>query len=654
MSLEQFLGSWVNLVFTLFLLVAVTWLVARTSRRVLGIQISHVRAIGTSIAVVGLFLVFFPLLPGFSTHGTSSTAPRIIVLLACTVLGAFALGVLVLMVLEVIVPTGSLPSLRTVVTGRRNIVRRWRRYMRITWIIGRHGLHAQLRGVLARNQLSTTAEQVRHAMEDAGITFVKLGQMLSTRADLIPEPFVRELAKLTNQAEPQSYKEIFTVLNAELGPALSRLEIDDDPLASASVAQVYAATLDGSTPVVVKVQRVGATEQVMLDLEILEQLAVRLDANASWAHSLGIVDIVRGFADSVREELDYAVELSNMTSMRAWLADTGVAVPAAYPELCTSKVIVMERFDGIPIADAHCVIESLPAQTRKDSAQVLLGAIVDQILTSGTFHADLHSGNVLIWPDGSVGLLDFGSVGRLDASSRRNLGLLLYSVDADDPALATDAVTELLDHDSGLDERTLQRNIGTIITRMRANQTGSSIAFFQQLFDVVMSYQMTVPHQIAIAIRSLGSLEGTLRQLDPDLQLVASARNLARASLGDISASGVKAQISNQVVRLVPLMEHLPRRLNRIAEQLETGSFTTHMRVVSHTEDRAFLIGLANQIVVAILAGFAVVAAVFLVTTSGGPVIYGIRLWDLLGYLLGFAGFVLALRSVAMVFGRRT
>lgn len=654
MGVWDVLGRGFGALYALLLLTLVTVLVARTSRRVLGIRVSGFRAVLVS-GTVFLLLGLLPPYVGFAFDPLASTRANVVtltVVAVATILGAFALGLLVLMVLEVIIPTGSTPSLRAMLTGWRARLRRTSRYLHIMGIAARHGLTAPLRGVL--NVGPTTAESVRRAMEEAGVTFVKLGQMLSTRSDLLPSSYIAELSKLTTQAEAQDFVMISKTLETELGPRMGRLQVDPEPIASASVAQVHAAILDDATPVVAKVQRAGASEQAEVDLQILDRLARTMARNAEWARSLGVVDITRGFADSVREELDYAIEVDNMRALRPALLAGGVRVPQVYPELCTDRVIVMERFDGTPVSHAGELIAQLPDEVRQRSAEVLLRAVLGQILHQGIFHADLHSGNVLIWPDGSVGLLDFGSVGRLDAAARRNRGLLLWSVDADDPALATDAVLELLDQDGNVDERVLQRSIGAVISHMRSGSTGGTLVFFQQLLRVVLDQGLSVPRSIAMAMRSLGALEGTLKIINPNLDPIGSAGDLARGVIGDISVKGVRKQIANEVVRLMPLISHLPRRVNRITDDLQNGRFTTNVRIISHPEDQHFLTGLANQVVVAVLSGFGVLSAVMLLTSTGGPMVLGFRLFDAFGYLLGFAGFVLALRSVAMVFGRRT
>ena len=649
-AVTQGLGG---LIVGLAMMLLITGLVARTSRRVLGIQVSITRALLVSL-ILSVVLGSLPTLASFPFDPENPSAAdlaTISVIGVAVLLGVFVMALLVVMVLEVIVPTGSMPPLRSLLTGWRARLRRTGRYLRIMVILAKYGLTAQLR-VLKPGQ--TTAVSVRRAMEEIGVTFVKLGQLLSTRSDLLPAEFINELSKLTIEADPQEYRLVRTVLEDELGPKLDRLQIDPEPAAAASVAQVHNAVLDEEHPVVVKVQRAGASEQVKIDLQILERLARRVASNAPWARQIGAVEIIDGFAQSVREELDYHTEVDNMAALRDGLRADGVRVPDVYDELCTERVIVMERFDAMPLARAGTLVAELSVDVRRRAADVLLRAVLGQILDQGVFHADLHSGNVVIWPDGQVGLLDFGSVGRLDAPARRNLGLLLWAVDADDPGLATDAVLGLLDHDDHLDERALERTMGVLITRVRGGATGGSLAFFQQVLKVVLQQGMSVPSNIALALRSLGSLEGTLKILHPQLDLIASARDLSRSVVGDISTDGIKRQLSNQAVRTLPLLTQLPRRLNRITDELQNGRFTTHMRIVSHPDDRDFLTGLANQVVVAVLAGFAVLGAILLLVTSGGPMLDRFRVYDILGYLLGFAGLVLAVRSVAMVFGRRT
>lgn len=655
----DFLGGLLDALIGLVALVAGTWLVAQAVRRVLGVRVGWPRAfVVSAITILSLTgMVQWLVGAGHLRLNDADPAP-VLLSFGLLTLWAFALAAAVLVGLEVIVPTGSLPSLRSALFGWGRRWRRARRYAAIMAIAGKHGIGAQVRGVRgsAGQSASELAVGLRGALNEAGVTFVKLGQMLSTRADLLPAPFIRELSHLTNRATPVAWDELRPVLGAGLGrPAGEAFaHVDAEPLAAASVAQVHAAELRDGRGVVVKVQRPDALPQVGLDLEILRRIARSLERNAPWARRLGVVGLADGFAESLREELDYRVEVDNMRALKASLDRRGVRIPEVEDALSSERVIVMERFDATPLSQASGLLAGMPAADRAGAAERLLRAALGNIVEDGIFHADLHPGNVVIWPDASVGLLDFGSVGRLDAVSRRTLGLLLWAIDADDPAMATDALLELLDRPDDLDDRALQRSLGTLVTRFRGGLgSGGSVAVFTELFALVVDHGFTVPPAVAAALRSLGALEGTLRLLDPGLDLVAAARSAGRDAVGAVTPERVKAEVTQKLMHLVPLLEHLPRRIDRITEDVERGRLTAHVRVVAHPDDRAFLSGLVQQLVIAVLAGSAVLGGILLVVDSGGATLMpGLTTHAFLGALLAFAGFVLALRAVALVFGR--
>lgn len=652
-------GGLADALLSLVYLLALTVIVAQTVRRVLGVRVGWPRAfLVCALAIMVLLTAGGRLITSGAVPLDPQHAGGLGAYFLVLTLWTFALSAAALLVLEIMVPTGSLPPLRSLVFGWGRRWRRGRRYARIVGIAVRHGLGAPLRGFRpAEGDEARLAASLRDALQEGGVTFVKLGQMLSTRADLLPDAYVRSLARLTNRAEAEPWDAVRGVLEAELGRPVGQVfaSIDTRPLASASVAQVHSATLPDGRDVVVKVQRPGAVASVAGDLEILGRLADSLERNAGWARAIGLRGLARGFADSLREELDYRVEIDNMAAVRPGLQRRGVRVPWVADALCTPRVIVMERFTGTPVAQASALIDGLTLDQRQQAAGALLGSMLGEIIGDGVFHADLHPGNVVLWPDGAVGLLDFGAVGRLDAVTRRTLGTLLWAIDADDPVTATDALLELLDAPDDLDERALQRSVGTLMTRFRGGLgPGGSLAVFGELFGLVVQHGFRVPPMVAAALRSLGALEGTLRLIDPDLDLVGVAREVGRDSVGEITPERVRAELTQRALHVLPLLERLPRRIGKITEDLEQGRFTTHVRVASHADDRAFLTGLVQQLVVAVLAAAGLLGGIVLVTASGGPeVLPGVGAHMLVGSLVAFAGFVLGLRSVAMVFGAR-
>ena len=659
MDVLAVLGSFANGFGALISAVLQAWLLVHAARRVLGVPVGWIRSFAVSFLTLGIFFAVVSwLLESGRVEMTDAHAGGAMLVLAVMALWAFAFSAVILVGLEVLWPTGSFPPLRTWLFGWRRRLQTARRYGEISAIMARHGLGSQLRGLASSNRPAETARSLRLALQDGGVTFVKLGQMLSTRADLMPPAFVTELAHLTNRVPPQPWPVFAQTVTEELGRPIEEVfaEVESEPLASASLAQVHTATLLDGREVVVKAQRAGASDQVALDLEILRRLARRLERIEPWARQLGVTALVEGFAQSLDEELDYGVELDNMAALRPSAQARGITIPEVSEDLSSSRLIVMERLTGTPIAQASDLICELDADTRAAAAQRLLTAVLGQMLDDGVFHADLHPGNVVVWPDGAVGLLDFGSVGRLDGPSRQTLALLLWSIDADDPVLATDCVMELLDRPDALDERALQRELGLLITRYRGGMgRGGSLKVFSELLSMVMRHGFGVPPQIAAALRSLGALEGTLKLLDPQLDLVDAARSVAKDVTGDLTPASVRAQVERRLVRVLPLLEHLPRRVDKLTEDLTEGRFTVRVRAFSDEADRRFLTGLVQQLVLALLAGASVLGGILLVTAGGGlEVLPGLGAFALLGYLLAFAGLVLALRAVALIFTRPT
>ncbi|WP_253901584.1 AarF/ABC1/UbiB kinase family protein [Arthrobacter sp. PAMC 25486] len=644
-----------------------SWLAATVVRRVVGVPIGWPRSIAVGFVMSGAMALTVQYLFRAGTDANPTgldVSPMVaLLLLVLAVCWTFALGVGALVFLEAAFPTGTLPGFSQIFTGWKARRRRTRRYADVISIAVRHGLGSRLRG-FGRDegfgQDAKTARALRNALNEAGVTFIKLGQMLSPRRDLLPEVFIRELESLQSNAAPEPWEAIQLAITESLGRPLAEVfsQVDPVPLAAASVAQVHQATLLDGSDVVLKVQRPGALDQVTLDTDIILRLARWLNTTTPWGKSLGVLTLARGFADSLEEELDYRVELDNMRSIEASLAHSGtfaVAVPHAHHELSSERLLVMDRLPGRPVSSAGALLTSLSAGERRALAETLLGATLEQIISDGVFHADLHAGNIFITPEGTLGLLDFGSVGRLDPATQTALGMMLYAIDKNDAAGATDALIELLDRPEDLDERALERSLGQLLTRFRPGfGPGGSQRMFGDLFALVIAHKFAVPAQIGAAFRALAAVEGTLLVIDPSMDLVAAARSEgSRLMDGKLKIGNLKGEFEQRMMQLLPLVNRLPRRLNKITEDLEHGRFSMRVRVLDHPSDRRFLTGLFQQLIVAVLAGSAVLGAILLITSNEGPLLTGdIHLYGFFGFVLLFGGFVLGMRALMLVFKR--
>ena len=577
------------------------------------------------------------------------------------------LAAMVFLVLaEALVPTGSIPPPYEWRRALRGRLRRTRRYAQIVRIALRHGLGRALRGRWwggsGAEGRARAARSLRLALDEGGVTFVKLGQLLSTRRDLLPAEFVDELGRLQDQAAPAPWPAVRNTLAGELGRPVEDVfaTIQPEPLAAASVAQVHAARLRSGEAVVVKVQRPGIRPVVERDLDIVARLARSLQTGTSWGRSIGVRDLAAGFAAALREELDFRVEAANMAAVAAAAAArpstddaAGVLVPAPVRALSTERVLVMQRLVGTPLAVAGPAIAEHGLDP-EGLARTLLETVLSQVVLDGVFHADPHPGNVLLLADGRLGLLDFGSVGRLDASVRSALQRLLLAVDRGDSVGVADALLEVVPRPDEIDEERLERAVGALIARHLGPGATPGLQMFGDLFRIVTAFGLSVPPEVAAIFRALATLEGTLEQLAPGFDFVGEARRFARRQVDEQwRTTSVRQLATDELVQLLPMLRRLPRRVERIATAVEHGRLSVSVRLFADERDRRYVTGMLQQVLLAGLGATAGLMAVLLLGTTGGPLVTpAVTLFQLLGYFLLVISSVLVLRVLVLIFRR--
>jgi ubiquinone biosynthesis protein len=367
---------------------------------------------------------------------------------------------------------------------------------------------------------------------------------------------------------------------------------------------------------------------------------------------VGTAGLAAGFAAALREELDLRVEARNMTSVAAAPGSRGsggIAIPVPYQPLCTGMVLVMERLDGRPLA---AIDAGMPADVRAALARSLLDCLLREVMLEGTFHADPHPGNVLLLADGRLGLLDFGSVGRIDQGLRSALQRLLLALDRGDPAGLADALLEVVERPEELDELRLERMLGRFLARHVAAGITPDLTMFTDLFRIVSDHGLAVPPEIAAVFRALATMEGTLTQLAPGFDIVAEARRFAGQQLaGQFSPDTLRTTAADELIALLPLLRRLPRRVDRIGGALEAGRLSVNVRLLADEGDRRIVTGLLYLVLTTFLAATSGIMAVLMLGLRGGPAITSrVSLFQFLGYCLLVISAILALRVLALVF----
>ncbi|CAM3970778.1 AarF/ABC1/UbiB kinase family protein [Kibdelosporangium persicum] len=640
------MGYWLFSIVGLIGLALSAWILIAGARRVLGVRVGTIRAIIAALAAWSVAGFIGGQLPAV-TQGKEQIALLFIIPIFG---GTLLVAVAMLFVLEVMKPSG---TGMWFVGGLRSIPGRFsraRRYSRITRIALKHGLGPALRGRLRTGdpvKRAQLARSLRQALEEAGVTFVKLGQVLSTRADLLPPEFVEELSRLQDQVSPAPRDEIDQVLADELG-AVDRVfaEIDTTALASASVAQVYKAKLIDGTDAVVKVQRPGIRAIVERDLDIMYRLARTLEERTQWAQRLGVLALADGFAKNLLEELDFRVEAKNI---QAIAADTTVRVPTVHQ--ATTRVLVMDRLVGTPLGSAGAEIDARGLD-RMELARSLLHCLLRQVMRNGVFHADPHPGNVMLLQDGTVGLLDFGSVGRLDGSLRTGLQNLLVAIDRGDAAALRDGLLEVVSRPDDIDELKLERALGQFIARHFAGGAAPDVEMFTDLFRLVTTYGLSVPPEIAAVFRALATMEGTLAGLAPGFNIVVESRAYASVRLTEqMDPASLRKTMTDELMTLLPVLRRLPRRIDRIGGAVEEGRLSVNVRLFADERDRRLITTIVHQGLLAFIGATTGIMAVVLLGTTGGPrLINDITLYQVMGYNLLVISVLLGLRLLFTVF----
>ena len=555
--------------------------------------------------------------------------------------------------IDLAAPVGSLArgeaaglvTVRNPMTVARAKITPFRRYREVLAIARREGVFAR----------DVTHEElpagVRRTLESAGGIFVKLGQVASTRTDVLPAAWCDELALLRSAAEPQPEAVIRAHLVEQLGRRPEELfaSFDWTPIASASIAQVYRATLQSGADVVVKVQRTGLDDTIATDRAAIMQLADLIQRRTALGLSVQPADLAEEFIASVEEELDFTVEANNALELGAGLADIdGIRVPTIHRDLSTKKVLTEEYVAAPSIVDAGALLAI--GVDRASIADRLIEAFMHQIFDVGVFHADPHPGNILIEPDGTIVLIDLGAVGRIGPGHRVAVLDLLAAAAVGDAVALRQALERIALFDRRLDTRVLDAALETFLGRHMSTGGGITAGAFEDLASLIGQFGIRLPAWFGTLTRTMVSLEGTLTTIDPEFSLVDAARRHAEQGVGRPTVSGLKDTVEQELLHQLPRLRRVPERVDELFGQLLAGQLSASVSFLSDERDARLITRLVDRLVLAIIAAATGVGATILLGVEIGPAFGGsVSINEILGYFGIVAASVLALRVVAGV-----
>jgi ubiquinone biosynthesis protein len=479
------------------------------------------------------------------------------------------------------------------VRGPQRTIRHLRRYQEIAQVLIRHGLGElvdllELQPYLAlpRRLVRQWREEapplgapqrLRLALQELGPTFIKLGQVLSTRPDLIPPAYITELTKLQDTVPPEPWDPIREQIETELGASTVELfaGIEHEPVAAASLAQVHPATLHDGSDVVVKVQRPGIEETIEVDLEILQDVARLLEGRIPLARLYDLPQTARGFATTLRMELDFYREGHNADRFRENFADDPyLCVPQIYWDFTTRRVLVMERIRGIKIDNIDALDEA--GYDRHRIAVHAARMVVKEVLEDGFFHADPHPGNFIIMPGEVIGAMDFGMVGHLSYGMRTDLTrLYIAAIQMDEQGIVDQLIrmgaivgeTDRIALEQDL-SRLLGKYYGLPLKAIRAQDV------MQDVTPIAFRHHLRLPSQLWLLGKTLAMLEGVGLKLDPDFDFIAFSKPFIRRFLFRIA---LPRNLGPALIKTAgdwsDLLSLLPRVGTQLLTRAERGEF---------------------------------------------------------------------------------
>ena len=511
------------------------------------------------------------------------------------------------------------------------------RYRQIAWLFMKYGrsdlMHESgLDETLDAEQRVTPKEKAKAGeladdLEKLGPTFVKLGQLLSTRVEFMPPAYIEALTRLQDKVAPFGFDEVEKIVASELGVRLSKAfsEFESTPMAAASLGQVHKARLRNGRQVAVKIQRPGIRDRMIEDLDALEEIAEFLDQHTEFGKRYEFGEMLDQFRKSLLRELDYRQEATNLTTIRRGLENfERIIVPEAIPDYSTSRVLTMEYVHGKKITDVNPL-----ARMDFDGeglAEELFRAYLEQILVNGFFHADPHPGNVFLTDDYRIALIDLGMVGRIMPGLQEQLLQLLLAIAEGRAEDAADIAIKIGDKKEDFDEMQFRRSLSEIV----AKQQGATVDQMQvgrlvlEVTQASAENNIRVPSELTMLGKTLLNLDQVARALAPDFDPNASIRrNAAEILRQRLMKSLSPGNLFSGVLELKDLLQRLPARINKILDAVANNEMKISVDAI---DEKTLVVGfqkVANRITVGLIIAALIVGAAMMMRVETTFQIWG-------------------------------
>lgn len=548
--------------------------------------------------------------------------------------------------------------------GIRQRYRYIKRYREIAEILIRHGfgflverfdLHHFLPYKRKYRHLQDEAHDTTHiprrlrsVLEDLGPTFIKLGQLLSIRPDLLPEEYLEELENLQDKVPSFSFKEVRERVEEELEAPLEEIfqEFQEEPLAAASIGQVHRAVTNKGERVVVKIQRPKVKEIIDMDLAIMQNIAQMVRERFFVEPLYDPEEIVHEFASSIKQELDYRVEGRNTQRFaKNFIGDHQIKIPKVYWDLTTGKILTMEEIIGIKVIHVKKVKEA--GHDCKRLARIGAEAFMKQVLIDGFFHGDPHPGNLFVTASSELGMVDFGVTGRVSEGDLEIFASLFIGIIRRDTKSVARALFEMGELSETINQRSFYKDLEELIddyygVSLKDIRVGELL---MTIFGLAKKYQIKLPGDLIVLARALMTMEGGGKRLDPDFDVFKVAEPFAQELIRRrMLPQNIIERLYDDLSDLASVLRSLPYDLQHLMKLMVRNKFSVEFRHTNLENLISRMDIISNRISISLIISALLVASSLVLDSNLGPMIRGLPLLGLTGYILaGFLGLWLVL-----------